>query len=92
MKRLTDEEVNSLFDHALDKGVNFDHKPTLGEIFTVRLKAIADAQIASCEEQAKEKREEIARIISRKHGEISPCRVCLEITDQIVALLIGGKG
>jgi hypothetical protein len=43
---LTDEEINKAFDSAFDKGVYFDHKPTVEEILTIRLRAVAQAQLA----------------------------------------------
>lgn len=41
---LNDEEVNKAWDGAFDKPINFDHKPTAEEMFTIRLKAVAQVQ------------------------------------------------
>ncbi len=49
LRLLTDEELNYAFDHALDEGVNFDHKPTQEEIFTVYLRAVEKAVLAKQE-------------------------------------------
>ncbi len=44
--RLTDEEINKTFEGAFDKPVDFDHKPTMDEILTLRLKAVEQALLA----------------------------------------------
>ena len=43
---LTDEELNRAWDDAFDTPVNFDHRPTGDEILTIRLRAVAKAQLA----------------------------------------------
>lgn len=45
MKLLTDKELNEAFDNAFDAPVYFDHKPTGEEIFTARLRAVAQSQL-----------------------------------------------
>ena len=43
---LTDEELNKAWDDVFDIPMNFDHYPTAEEIFTIRLRAVAKAQLA----------------------------------------------
>lgn len=42
---LTNEEIDSAFESAFDTPINFDHKPTVEEIFVIRLRAVAKAQL-----------------------------------------------
>ena len=42
---LSDEELNKAFKGAFDKPVYYDHKPTPDEIMTIRLRAVAQAQL-----------------------------------------------
>lgn len=42
---LSDEEINKAWDDAFDKPIEFDHKPTAEEIFMIRMKAVAQAQL-----------------------------------------------
>ena len=51
MKILDDVEINRAFDNAFDKPVLLDHKPTPDEIITIRLRAVAQAQVDDCEKQ-----------------------------------------
>ncbi len=44
-KLLCDKELNDAWENAFDKPVYLDHKPTLEEIFTIRLRAVAQAQL-----------------------------------------------
>ena len=43
---LSDEALNQVFNNAFDKPVSLDHKPTVDEIFTIRLRAVAQTQLA----------------------------------------------
>ena len=43
---LTDEELNKAFDDTFEKGMDFDHKPSPEEIFTLQLRSVALAQEA----------------------------------------------
>ena len=45
MKIITDEQINRAFDGAFDKPLYFDYKPTEEEIITIRLRAVAQAQL-----------------------------------------------
>ena len=47
LKVLSDERLNETWNNTFDIPVNFDHKPTVEEIFTLRLRAVAQAQLAS---------------------------------------------
>lgn len=46
---LTDKELNEAWDNAFREAVYFDHKPTPEEIFIIRLRAVAKAQLSCCE-------------------------------------------
>lgn len=41
---IRDEKIMEAFDGAFDKPIDFDHKPTVDEIFIIRLRAVAQAQ------------------------------------------------
>ncbi len=45
MRILSDKELNDAWDNAFETPISFDHKPTADEIFTLRLRAIAQAQL-----------------------------------------------
>lgn len=45
MNVLDDTELNEAFDHAFDKPIYLDHKPTPDEILTIRLRAVSQATI-----------------------------------------------
>lgn len=45
LRGLTPEEVNKAFDNAFDQPINLDHKPSPEEILTIRLEAVAVAQL-----------------------------------------------
>ena len=46
LKVLEDSELNRALDNAFDVPINFDHKPTAEEIITIRLRAMAQAQLS----------------------------------------------
>jgi len=52
MRRLTDTELNQAFENFED--AYFDHKPTAEEVFTLKLRAVASAQLALDEKALKE--------------------------------------
>jgi len=43
---LTDKEIKEAWDNAFEKGINFDHKPAVDELFQIKLRAVAQAQLA----------------------------------------------
>jgi len=46
---LKPEDMDKAFEDAFEKPVSFDHKPTQEEIFNLKLKAVAQAQLAHAE-------------------------------------------
>ena len=44
--RLTDDELNEAWDNALETPINFDRDLTPRVIFTIALRAVAEAQLA----------------------------------------------
>jgi len=44
----SDKELNKAFDDTFAKPVNFDHKPTKEEIFTLELRAVSQFSIDYC--------------------------------------------
>ena len=52
---LSDKELNEAWSNAFDKAVYFDHKPTQDELFVIRLRAVAQAQINKGQEEGIEK-------------------------------------
>lgn len=42
---LSDEEIGDIVDHAFDKGVDFDHKPTQWELELFVYKKVLKAQL-----------------------------------------------
>lgn len=43
--RLTDDEIDQAFEDTFETPVTFDHKPTVEEIFALKLGSVAQAQI-----------------------------------------------
>lgn len=48
---LTPEQIDKAFEDAFEKPITFDHKPTPDEIFALKLKAVAQAQLAKADPQ-----------------------------------------
>ena len=62
---LSDEETNKAFDNAFDKEVFFTHEPTVEEIITIRLKAVAQAQrVLDMEHEQKRVKEAIDALVT----------------------------
>ena len=55
MAKLTDEALNEAFDGAFDKPMNLDHKPTTEEIFTIRLRAVANLAVEEIKKELEER-------------------------------------
>ena len=42
---LTDEKIGEAFDNTFEKPVTLDHQPTVDEIFALKLRSVAQAQL-----------------------------------------------
>lgn len=46
-------EIQYAYDHAFDRPVSLDHKPTYEEVLLIRLRAVAQAQLDLSKRQAR---------------------------------------
>jgi len=48
---LTDKDLLEAWENTFEQAVYFDHQPTADEIITIRLRAVAQAQVKDCQRQ-----------------------------------------
>jgi len=43
---LTEREINKAFENTFEEPMDFDHKPTADELFTIQLNSVSQAQLS----------------------------------------------